>query len=85
MAKGEAKKRIQNAEGYALNRVNRAGGDAANFLSVWRAYSVAKDVTRRRLYLETMSEVLPKAKEEFIFDENQEGVLQFLPLRKGGQ
>jgi len=85
LAKGEAKKRIQSAEGYALNRTNRARGDASNFLSVWRAYSAAKDVTRRRLYLETMSEVLPKAKEKFIFDENQEGVLQFLPLRKGGQ
>jgi len=85
LAKGEAKKRIQNAEGYALNRTNRARGDAANFLSVWRAYTAAKDVTRRRLYLETMGEVLPKAKEKYILDENQEGVLQFLPLRKGGQ
>jgi len=85
LAKGEAKKRIQSAEGYAMNRTNRARGDASNFLSVWRAYSAAKDVTRRRLYLETISEVLPKAKEKFIFDENQEGVLQFLPLRKGGQ
>jgi len=84
LAKGEAKKMIQNAEGYALNRVNRARGDAANFLAVWRAYSLAKDVTRRRLYLETLNEILPKVKRKYIFDESQKGLLPFLPLEKGG-
>ena len=84
LAKGEAKKMIQSAEGYALNRVNRASGDAANFLSVWRAYNLAKDVTRRRLYLETLNEILPKVKRKYIFDERQKGLLPFLPLEKGG-
>jgi membrane protease subunit HflK len=84
LAQGEAKKRIQSAEGYALNRVNRAKGDAANFLDVWRAYSSAKDVTRRRLYLETMNDILPRVKEKIIIDENQEGLLPFLPLKDGG-
>jgi len=84
LAKGEAKKMIQTAEGYALNRVNRARGDAANFLSVWRAYNLAKDVTRRRLYLETLNEILPKVKRKYIFDESQKGLLPFLPLEKGG-
>ncbi len=84
-ARGEAKKTIQNAEGYAINRVNRARGDSSNFVEVWRAYRYAKNVTKERLYLETMKEILPQAKEKFIFDESQEGVLQFLPLRKGGE
>ena len=84
-ARGEANKTIQKAEGYAINRVNRARGDSANFVEVWRAYRYAKNVTKERLYLETMKEILPQAKEKFIFDESQEGVLQFLPLRKGGE
>lgn len=83
-AKGDAKKTIQQAEGYAMNRINRAKGDSANFVAVWKQYRYAKNVTRKRLYLETMRDVLPKVKEKFIFDENQGGVLQFLPLRKGG-
>lgn len=84
LAKGEAKKTIQNAEGYALDRVNRANGDAVNFISVWRAYNLSKDVTRRRLYLETLNEILPKIKKKYIIDETQKGVLPFLPLDKGG-
>ncbi|MFO7890966.1 MAG: FtsH protease activity modulator HflK [bacterium] len=84
-AKGEAKKTIQKAEGYALNRINRARGDSVNFVAVWNAYRYAKNVTKDRMYLETMTEILPKVKEKFIFDETQEGVLQFLPLRKGGE
>ena len=84
LAKGEAKKMIQDAEGYALNRINRAKGDAANFLAVWRAYNSAKDVTRRRLYLETLDEILPKVKRKYILDESQKGLLPFLPLEKGG-
>ena len=84
LAEGEAKKMVQSAEGYALNRVNRARGDAVNFLAVWQAYNSARDVTRRRLYLETLSEVLPRVQQKYIFDESQEGLLPFLPLEKGG-
>ena len=84
LAKGEAKKQIQSAEGYAMNRINRAKGDAANFLDVWRAYNSSKEVTRKRLYLETLNEILPQAKEKYIFDESQEGLLPFLQLGKGG-
>ena len=84
LAEGEAKKLIQTAEGYYLNRINRARGDAANFLSVWRAYTQAKDVTRRRLYLEMMQDVLPKIQKKYLIDENQEGLLPFLPLGQGG-
>jgi membrane protease subunit HflK len=84
LAKGEAKKMIQSAEGYALNRINRSKGDEANFIAVWRAYNSARDVTRRRLYLETLNEVLPKVKQKYIIDESQEGLLPFLQLQKGG-
>jgi len=84
LAEGEAKQLIQTAEGFSLNRINRANGDAANFLSVWRAYNRARDVTRRRLYLEMMNDVLPKMKKKYLIDENQSGVLPFLPLEQGG-
>lgn len=83
-AKGEAKQLIEAAEGYKLKRVNRAQGDADNFRKVWNAYRQSKDVTRRRLYLETMQEVLPKVEKKYILDEAQNNVLPFLPLREGG-
>ncbi|RKY76877.1 FtsH protease activity modulator HflK [candidate division KSB1 bacterium] len=81
-AKGEAKKTIQSAEGYALDRINRAKGDAANFLAVWRAYRNAKDVTRKRLYLETLSEILPRVNKKYIIDIDQKGIVPFLDLQK---
>jgi len=84
-AKGEAEKTIRNAEGYALNRVNRAKGDANNFIQVWRAYSQAKDVTRRRLYLETLQDVLPKINNKYIIDPEIKGILQTLSLDRGGK
>lgn len=59
-AKGTAEKTIAEAEGYAVDRTNRALGDANKFVAVWKEYSKAKDVTRRRLYLETLTQVLPK-------------------------
>ena len=79
-ARGEAERTIRQAEGYELNRVNRAQGDANKFMSVWREYSRSKDVTRRRLYLETLNKILPKLGKKYIIDADQNGVLQFLPL-----
>lgn len=79
-AKGEAQQTIRNSEGYALNRVNRAQGDAQKFLSVWEEYRKAKDVTRRRLYLETMNEILPKVKKKYIVEADQSGLLKLLNL-----
>ena len=81
-AEGQAKQAISEAEGYALNRVNRAKGDAEKFLSVWREYSKAKDVTRRRLYLETMLEVLPNIENIYVVDEEQQGLIPLLQLGK---
>jgi membrane protease subunit HflK len=79
-ARGEAEKTIRQAEGYALNRVNRAEGDANKFLAIWREYTRSKDVTRRRLYLETMNEVLPKIGKKYIVDSDQKGLVPLLRL-----
>ncbi len=85
-AAGEAEKTIRQAEGYALNRVNRAKGDANKFAAVWKEYNRSKDVTRRRLYLETLNEVLPRVGRKYIIDSEQKGLLQLLSLEeKGGE
>ncbi|MBW2216322.1 MAG: FtsH protease activity modulator HflK [Deltaproteobacteria bacterium] len=81
-AKGNAEKTIKSAEGYALDRVNRAKGDAARFLSVYAEYSKAPDITRRRLYLESIQEILPKLGEKYIVDSDQKNLLPLLNLRK---
>jgi len=83
-AKGEAEKKISEAEGYALKRVNRAEGDAHRFLATWQEYKEAKEVTRRRLYLETMAEVLPRAGRKYILDSSQRGILPLLRLDQEG-
>jgi membrane protease subunit HflK len=85
-AKGEAEKMLREAEGYGLDRVNRARGDAQRFLATWKEYRKAKTVTRRRLYLETMADVLPKAGKKFIIDSSQKSILPLLQLdEKGGK
>jgi membrane protease subunit HflK len=85
---GEASQMISNAEGYALNRVNMAQGDADRFIATWNEYKNAADITRRRLYLETMLEVLPQVHKKIIIDSETKGILPLLNLneepRKGG-
>jgi membrane protease subunit HflK len=88
-AEGEAKATIEAARGYAIDRVNKAEGEASRFASVLAEYKKAPDVTRRRLYLETMSRVLPRVGKTVIVDESVRGVLPLLDLNralpKGGQ
>jgi len=79
-AKGNAEKTIKSAEGYALDRINRAKGDAARFLSLYAEYSKAKDVTRRRIYLETMKDLFPRLGSKYIIDADQKNVLPLLNL-----
>lgn len=79
-ARGEAEKIIQEAEGYALRRVNEARGDASKFKATWEAYKSSKDVTRRRLYLETILEVLPQVEKKFIMEPSGSNVLPLLNL-----
>lgn len=81
-AKGQAKQMIERALGYKLDRVNKAKGDANKFLEIWKAYRNAKDVTRRRMYLETINEILAKADNVFLIDKDVKSVLPILNLDK---
>jgi len=86
-AKGEADRTIKTAEGYALDRINRAKGDAARFTSVYNEYVKAKDITKRRLYLEALRDLLPKLGKKFIIDADQKNLLPLLNLgiQEGGE
>jgi membrane protease subunit HflK len=79
-ASGEAEQTIRAAEGYATERVNNAVGDASRFTSIYREYAKAPVVTRKRLYLETLNEILPKISRKVIVDQNQKNVLPLLNL-----
>jgi membrane protease subunit HflK len=83
-AKGNAEKTIKAAEGYALDRVNRAKGDAARFVAQYEAYAKAKDVTRRRLYLESLKDLFPQLGKKYILDADQKNLLPLLNLGKEG-
>ena len=84
-ANGLARQLISEAEGYALKRVNEATGDADRFNSIRQEYQSAKNVTRRRLYLETMSEILPKVKEIYIIDDETNSPIPILHLGQSGK
>ncbi len=82
--RGEAGRTIAKAEGYAINRTNTAKGDTARFNALLTEYRKAPEVTRRRLYLETMREILPTLKQVYVFDaEQSSSVLPFLDLQRG--
>jgi modulator of FtsH protease HflK len=81
-ARGEAAQMVRSAEAYREQRIIRAEGDAGRFLDVLEAYAKAKDVTRERLYLETMDKVLP-GKEKFILPPHgNDSVMKWLPLKE---
>jgi len=82
-ARGDAKKMLEEAQGYAVERVNLAQGEASRFLAILKEYKGGQDVTRRRMYLETMQEVLPKVSEIYVVDGNKGGLLPFLDVRGG--
>lgn len=79
-AKGEAEQQVRAAEGYALERVNVAEGDANRFEAVYGEYRKAPQVTKRRLYLETLARVLERSGSKVIVDEQAKGVLPLLQL-----
>ena len=81
-ARGEAKKVLQEAEGYAVERVNKARGETNRFLALLTEYRKAPEVTRSRIYLETLEEVLPRLEEVYVMDDKTGGLLPLLPLRK---
>ena len=79
-AKGEAEQAVLQAEGYALERVNSARGDATRFKAVYDAYRRAPEVTRRRLYLESMQRVLPTLGAKIFMDKGMGNVIPLLPI-----
>jgi membrane protease subunit HflK len=88
-AKGEAERTINGARGFALERVNRAKGDVARFSAVLTEYRNAREVTKQRLYLEAYQTILPNARQIYIIDSEQKGLLPLLQLNqqvtKGGE
>jgi len=81
-ARGEAKRVLQEAQGYAVERVNLAQGETARFSAVLEEYKRAKEVTRRRIFVETMENVLPSVEEVYVVDKEQQTLLPMLNLSK---
>lgn len=79
-ARGEAREMIQVAEGYAFNRVNDALGEANRFNSIFEEFVLAPEVTKRRIYLETMEAIMPKLGNKIIVDEKGNNVLPLLNI-----
>lgn len=84
-AKGQALETIQKAEGYATERINNAQGEIARFNDLYKEYIKAPDVTRRRIYLETMNKVLPMLGNKIITDEKGTNVLPLLQMQMQNQ
>jgi membrane protease subunit HflK len=82
-ARGEAVRAVTEAEGYAVERVNRANGEATRFTAILAEYQRAPEVTRRRLYLEAMADILPVAKALYVLDSDQDSILPLLRLESG--
>jgi membrane protease subunit HflK len=80
LAEGEKDQRIREADGYRLKRINEAEGDVARFSALFAEYSKAPEVTRRRIYIETLQGVLPDIRSKIIIDEQTRGILPFLNL-----
>jgi len=80
-AEGQAEETIQKAEGYATERVNNALGEATRFTALYKEYIKAPEVTKRRLYLETMTDVIPRLGNKIITDEEGGNVLPLLQLQ----
>lgn len=80
LAEGEKDQRIREADGYRLKRINEAEGDAARFTALLAEYLKAPEVTRRRIYIETMQSVLPGIRSKIIVDGAAGGILPLLNL-----
>ncbi len=82
LAEGEKDQRIREADGYRLKRINEAEGDAARFNALLAEYRKAPEVTRRRIYIETLQDVLPGLRSKIIIDEHARSILPLLNLDK---
>jgi len=87
LAEGEKDQRIREADGYRLKRINEAEGDIARFNALLAEYRKAPEVTRRRIYIETLQDVLPGIRSKIVIDEQARSILPLLNLdaRKGDQ
>jgi membrane protease subunit HflK len=80
LAEGEKDQRIREADGYRLKRTNEAKGDAARFTALLAEYQKAPEVTRRRIYIETLQDVLPGIRSKIIVDGSTGSILPLLNL-----
>ena len=83
-AAGDAQRKIEEARGYALERINNAKGEASRFNARFREYMKAKEVTKQRIYLETMNEILSNVGRKLITDDKASGILPLFDFSKGG-
>lgn len=84
-ASGQAQETIQKAEGYATARINRAKGEVSRFNDLYKEYVKAPEVTKSRIYLETMAEILPRVGNMIITDEKGNSVLPLLNMQTNQQ
>ncbi len=79
-ARGNAKKIVEEAHGYAAERINDAQGETTRFLDIFKEYKNAQDVTRKRMYLETMEAIIPKVQSVYVIDKDQQAPLPLLNI-----
>ena len=80
LAEGGKDQRIREADGYRLKRINEAEGDVARFSALLAEYQKAPEVTRRRIYIETLQDVMPDIRSKIIVDEDSSSILPLLNL-----
>jgi membrane protease subunit HflK len=83
-ARGEALRIVEEAKGYATERINLSEGEAARFNALYNEYRKAREVTRTRIYIETMEQVLNKAGKKIITDDKSQGILPLFDYGKKG-
>jgi membrane protease subunit HflK len=81
-AQGEAAQMVNQSKGYAQARLNRAQGEANRFLATLKEYNQAKDVISKRIYIETMEEILPNIEKIIIDGKTGDRVIPYLPLER---
>ena len=82
-ARGSAKQIVEEAHGYAAERINRATGETNRFKAIIKEYQGAEEVTRQRLYLEAMQDILPRLDRVYVIDKRQQSILPLLDLTRG--
>ena len=83
-ARGQAEQQVSQAEGYAIDRINRAKGEASRFNQLYAEYRKAPEVTRRRIYIETLNRVLPKVGRKLIMNKDAQNIVPLLQLGNEG-